>query len=383
MANTNKCLLPILLLCCTLMCATSFANNKNTKLKHLNSKIANIKASIHQAEDKRQALQDALRRIEIQSSQLQQKLDRTNQALTKQQAQWQRLARAVKRSQQKLHKQQQVLAKQLRAAYTLGRQPYLKLLLNQQSAASANRLLNYYRYITAERARTIEDIQLTLNQLKLSEIKLQTEFSELKQLKRQQLAQSTKLNAIKQQRQRVINKIGRRINTKSKKLAQYLANKNRLEKTIAKLDMTSRWQQLTKQPFSHLQGKLLWPTKGRVLNYFGTKISKSELRWGGVLIKAAQGQDVHAVASGKVVFAKWLSGYGLLLIISHGNGYMTLYGRNHQIYKKVGDIVHAGELIATVGKTGGYRKPALYFAIRYNAKPLNPAKWCTLTRRRA
>jgi septal ring factor EnvC (AmiA/AmiB activator) len=119
-----------------------------------------------------------------------------------------------------------------------------------------------------------------------------------------------------------------------------------------------------------------WPTKGHILDYFGTKIYHSELRWSGILIKAPENQKVHAIANGKIVFANWLPGYGLLLIINHGHGYMSLYGRDHSLKKKVGDMVKKGDVIATVGKSGGYRHSALYFAIRHNAEPLSPKKWC-------
>lgn len=128
--------------------------------------------------------------------------------------------------------------------------------------------------------------------------------------------------------------------------------------------------------FALLRGKLPWPTKGTVLHYFNTTIAKSELKSTAELISAPDEQPVYSVAPGVVVFSKWLEGYGLLIIINHGEGYMTLYGRNHSLYKHEGDQVAAGDLIATVGQSGGYEKPALYFAIRYNAKPLDPNQWC-------
>ena len=135
-------------------------------------------------------------------------------------------------------------------------------------------------------------------------------------------------------------------------------------------------QYVFKHPFYKKRGHLIWPTTGRIKHHFGTQIGQSELKWNGVLIEASQGQTVHAVAPGKVIFAKWLQGYGLLLIIDHGNGYMTLYGRNQSLLKKVGDWVKTNTTIATAGQTGGFSQSALYFSLRHNAKPLNPEKWC-------
>ncbi len=118
---------------------------------------------------------------------------------------------------------------------------------------------------------------------------------------------------------------------------------------------------IMKQDFAALKGKLSWPTEGSVLPYFGIPIDQSELKWDGILIRAAEDQPVYAVASDKVVFAKWFPGYGLLLIINHGHAYMTLYGRNHNLYKKPGDMVQKGDLVATVGQSGGYEKPSALF----------------------
>ena len=113
------------------------------------------------------------------------------------------------------------------------------------------------------------------------------------------------------------------------------------------------------------------------MHYFGLPIQQSELKWAGELIEATDEQPVYAIAAGTVVFSKWLEGYGLLLIVNHGGGYMSLYGRNHSLYKREGEKIAGGDLIASVGQSGGYETPALYFGILYNAKPLDPNQWCT------
>lgn len=383
MTHRSNIYLIAIILTTLLFSGSGYATNSLKDIKQLDSKIAQMQNSIAKAQNKRQVLLSALAQIETALGQCQQQLDQTNQALTQQQQQYQQVADQVKQSQQTLNQQQLVLAEQLRTAYRAGRQPYLKLLLNQQSAENLHRMLAYYRYINSAQTLIIKSIQHTLVQLKVSEDQLQKAFKTLTQLRAKQLAEKDQLTAVQRKRQQVVVQLNRSISTDRERLSQLITDKHHLESTLAKLNTQMPWEQLGRLPFAKQKGHLFWPAKGKVLHYFGTQIAKSELRWEGVLIKATQGQGVYAIANGKVVFAKWLPGYGLLIIISHGNGYMTLYGRNHQIYKQAGDIVRAGELIATVGNTGGYSEPSLYFAIRHNAKPLNPTAWCTTTRRNA
>ena len=129
-------------------------------------------------------------------------------------------------------------------------------------------------------------------------------------------------------------------------------------------------------PFGKLKGKLVWPALGKVKRLFGKKRQSGRLRWKGVLIEARQGNNVRAVAAGRVAYADWLRGYGLLLIIDHGDGYMSLYGHNESLFKETGDWVSAGDVIASVGKSGGRKLSSLYFEIRHKGKPVNPTRWC-------
>ena len=133
-------------------------------------------------------------------------------------------------------------------------------------------------------------------------------------------------------------------------------------------------------PFQKRKGKMYWPTSGKISNKFGSRKAQGRLKWNGVLIKAASGQGVYAIHGGRVVFSDWIRSYGLLIIIDHGNGYLSLYGHNQSIYKEARDWITAGEKIASVGNSGGSQSPALYFEIRAGEKPINPKHWC-LTRR--
>ena len=352
-----------------------FANN-HSRLNQLNDKIADIKAVLSHEQDKRSKYTNELKKTEIASGHILLRLEKTQSRLRQQQQLLQRLNRNTATYQNKLDNQREWLAQQIRAAYLIGRQPYLKLILNQSDAERINRILVYYRYISHDRLLAIQELQNTLSELQNNQQQIQTQTQVLQQLLRQQQQGRNKLERLKRNRHHVINQINTKIQTKSEKLDQLLGNKRLLEQTVYQLQRNATIRAPINQNFRQLKGRLSWPTKGRILPYFGTKIYQSELRWGGILIKAPEDLPVYAIAAGKVVFAKWLPGYGLLLIISHGHGYMTLYGRTHYLYKKPGDVLSKGDLIATVGNSGGYQQPALYFAIRRNAKPLNPVDWC-------
>ena len=200
-------------------------------------------------------------------------------------------------------------------------------------------------------------------------------FNDLKQLQQQQKQQLDQITALKSKRSQLIVYINQHIHTQSQKLTQLLNDKHRLEHELSELSTNPQFSTAVGKSFRHLRHHLNWPTKGKIIPKYGTKIDKSQLKWKGVLFKAQMNQPVYAVADGKVIFARWLPGYGLLMIIYHGQGYMTLYGRNHYLYKKTGDIVRAGDQIAAVGDSGGYQTPALYFAIRHSTIPINPIRW--------
>ena len=319
-------------------------------------------------------MQNDLKKNEIISGKISKKLYKTNHNLTQQQALLTTLKESEKGYKSKLGDQEILLSKEIQTAYMLGRQPYLKLLLNQQNSNQVSRVLMYYQYINKDRIGAIKNLQNTLAKLKNNQEQIRTQYNTLQVLQQKQKNEKIKLAGIKKNRQTLINNINDKIQGRKQRLKDLLSNKRRLEKTLAQLSKKAQGTGFGN--FSRWRGKLRWPTKGKILRLFGTQIEQSELRWGGVLIKAPDGHPIHAIAKGKVVFAKWLSGYGLLIIVNHGHGYMTLYGRNNALYKTVGDSVKKGDLIATVGKSGGYQSPALYFAIRHNGKPLNPTRWC-------
>src|SRR3990167_4098112 len=353
------------------------AIQEQSVLQQINQKIATMQASLSAEQNKRESYIASLKAAEIAPGKATLKLQQTVLTLRKQQTVLQKLNENEMFYRNQLLVNQNVLATQIRSAYALGRQAYLRLALNQSDANRISRLLKYYHYICQNRLMTIHHLQLTLNQLQQTQQAIQDQTKLLTNLHAKQFDEHSKLERLKQDRQFVVIQLNSKISNQQQKLNELLTNKRLLEQTITHLDKATQPHTLIKEDFAHSKGQLNWPTKGQIMPFFGTKIYQSELRWDGILIQAPENQPIYAVANGQVVFAKWLPGYGLLLIISHGHGYMTLYGRNHTIYKKSGDFVHAGDLIATVGDSGGYDQPALYFAIRHNAIPLNPMYWCS------
>lgn len=369
----------IVLLLTSLATIAVAGDNHTTSLKTINKKIAHVKADLDKAKKKRSHLEHLLKSVEVSLGKTAKSLSHTQTQLHQQKTILKKLHKKARHYQHKLKKQQHLLSKQLQSAYILGRQPYLKLLLDQHQTAQTSRLLTYYEYISQRHIKTIKSLTSTLEKLDHTEQALHQHTQKLKKLQHQQQQDQRKLTQKRNERRDVISKINSDISTKHQKLLQLESNKKQLEDTIRQIDREARSQAAEVKDFYRLRHHLPWPTNGTVLDYFGEQIQHSELHWSGVLIKAPKGQAVHAIANGKVVFAKWLAGYGLLIIVNHGHGYMSLYGRNHSIRVKVGDVVLKGEKIATVGQSGGHSKPSLYFGLRHKGKALNPATWCQKT----
>lgn len=361
-------------------CNLSLAANPQNQLSHIVNQIENIKNVLQQKHNKRDALQQDLNKIETQYGEASENRQQTEQQILKQKQQITALENASLLNQNQIQMQRQALADQLRLSYLLQRQGAVKLILNQQDLNQVGRLLYYYQSLNRYRIHTIQQLQADLEQINNRQQQLYAQYQILQKLQQQQQTQAQNLAMMKTNRTQLMTSINATISDQKQQLANLSANKKRLEQTLIHLVHTTQTgpapSNFSNLNFAAQRGHLPWPTRGSVLHYFNTSIAQSELKWNGELIQAPDEQPVYAVASGAVVFSKWLEGYGLLIIINHGGGYMTLYGRNHSLYKHEGDKVAAGELIATVGQSGGYDKPALYFAIRYNAKPLDPNQWC-------
>ena len=349
-------------------------------------RIKSVSHSLAQESGKRKTILTNLKKTELKSSQLQLNIAKLDRQLKKQSLSIQQLQRQQHQYRRQLHLQIDFLKKNINALYILQKQPRIQLLLNHNTANKTSRMIVYYHYINAARIQSIAEIKQILKKIKNNKSKIHQQIHAMHLVKKNTQHNQAQLTSELSRRHTILKKINRHIHTRRALLISLTQRHRQLETTVKGLNKNIHL--VNKQiPFSSMKGRLTWPTPGRLISRFGQNILHSQLHQTGIVIRAPAGQKVHAIAKGTVIFSKWLLGYGQLLIINHGNGYMTLYGRNQSLFVKMGDTVNPGETIATVGNTGGNQETGLYFAIRHNAIALNPVKWChnkhTNTRRLA
>ena len=267
------------------------------------------------------------------------------------------------------------LAGQMRAAYLIGRQEPLKLLLNQQDPALAGRMFAYYSYFGRARAGQIKLIENDVQRIAELQVELEAEDEKLAELEKQQRARLSELEQARAKRSRVLASLEVQSHTRAQNLEKLRAQQAGLEKLLRELRAASEKYPVTgNDAFTRLRGKLNWPVSGRLVARFGESRAGGVL-WDGVLIATERGAAVKAVCQGRIIYADWLPGLGLLAIVDHGDGYLSLYGHNERLYKAVGENVAAGDAIAAAGDSGGSSRPELYFEIRKAGKPVDPRPW--------
>lgn len=349
--------------------------NSRKKLSHVNQEINRLQQGLVQYQQKREQQQAALAKTEINLSHLNDQLQTTQVKLTKEQDALSTLEKARMLQEKKLTLQQQALADHIESIYQLGEEPLLQLLLSEEAPEKIQRMIAYYRLIYTDCITRIQTLKNTLSELHTNLQTTLVQTQKLQSVKQKQENEKEQYHATYRERQQIIVTLNQAIDQRAHALKQLRLNREQLAAAI-KTAQQNLQNTPPSIPFTGKKGLFSWPTPGPVTEQFQTPIAHSELKRDGILIQAPAGQSVRAIADGQVIFSKWLAGYGLLLIIDHGKGYMSLYGRNQKIYKSVGETVHRNEVIAQVGQTGGYEKTGLYFAIRHNAKPLDPNQWC-------
>ena len=297
------------------------------------------------------------------------------------------IRRNIDYSQSEVEKLSHELVKHIRLAYALGKTDTIRLLLNQQEPAISGRVMVYFNYFNKERLRKIADLELAVQHLDELDKQKQAETTLLEQdLENKKLEQVVLINA-KKQRNELLLQMGADFLSSEQQLQQLQDSESSLKLLMSSLPALSDEvnvhaeqnqvlpsdDSLVPAEFLTLKGKLPWPVTGKLANKFGS--ARTEVTWDGVLIDAAEGVDVKAVTQGKVVFSEWFRSYGLMMIIDHGQGYLTLYGFNQSLYKQVGEFVAAGEVIASVGQSGGRSKTGLYFGIRNKGVPVDPLQF--------
>lgn len=277
----------------------------------------------------------------------------------------------IKKLKKDLSTQQSKLSRQLTLSYQLGQYPYLKLLLNQQNPALTSRVMTYLSYLNQARVTTIKKLITTKKNLTTKENALKQHLVTLAKLTAQKKQEEIVLAAQRQNQKKLIHKLNRELRKRKDKI--YKVRKDR-EKLVSLLKQLKQRQFNERSlHFERMRKRLPWPAKGKLSNYFNRE--HDGINYHGIIIKAHEGNNIRAIYPGKVVFSGWLNGYGLLLIINHGHGYMSLYANNQTLYRQRGDVVEKEEVIAALGHSGGQLEDGLYFEIRYKGKPISPLAW--------
>lgn len=277
----------------------------------------------------------------------------------------------------KLKDQREALAALIRSAYAMGGDAQLRLLLEQDDIDKVGRMLAYYGYFKRARVSQIDGLLADLGSLAQVHTQIERQNAALKQSRDERADQATQMQIERDTRNRLVLALDAKLETQSQRIAQLSRDEKGLLDLLAKLrdifaDIPA--QVNNARPIETLRGRLPWPVRGKIVAGFGASDNADQSNQG-VLIAASIGQQVRAVAHGRVVYADWLRGYGLLLIVDHGDGYLSLYGGDETLLKDVGDWVDAGDVIATSGDSGGRKTPGLYFELRHQRKPLDPMRW--------
>ncbi|MEI8208091.1 MAG: peptidase M23 [Methylococcales bacterium] len=301
----------------------------------------------------------------------------------------------ISHCQRDVDKLRKELIEQIRVAYAFGEKDKLKLLLNQQDLAVSGRMMHYFNYFNKERLKKLADLDAAVNHLDILDKQREAEAATLEKDLEGKKSEQLALLEAKKQRNKLLDKMSNDFSSPEQQLSQLQESENSLKLLVSSLPgadkedvptgnkpAISKTEKKTEKQgnvekdvdFFSLKGKLPWPVTGQLSHKFGS--ARTVVTWDGVLIDANEGEDVRAVTRGSVVFAEWLRGYGLMIILDHGQGYKTLYAFNQSLYKKIGDSVEAGEVIASVGQSGGRSKAGLYFGIRSKGVPVDPIEWC-------
>ena len=356
------------------MPSTFAADNNKSELSKIASKIAEIKDLIFKKRSEENNLSNELRRIELQINSINLRLNNISGQMDAQQQKLGALQKTQQQNEQQLVVQRTALAQQLQTAYEMGEHSYWRVLLNQDDPEKLSRTLTYYQYLNQARAKSIADVLASIDKIKQTQTAIAQQTLALQQLQQDRVEQKNNLHEQEVQRRQVLINLAKEIKTQQQKLAQLEANRRNLEQVVNKLDAHAQYQVPKGVGFAKLRGRLTWPVVGKLERWYG-QVTEGNVVSRGIFISAPIGRPVHAVAPGEVIFADWLRGYGLMLIVNQGNQYLTLYAHNNALLKKVGDKVIAGDAIALVGDSGGADYPGLYFELRAQGKPIDPSKW--------
>jgi murein hydrolase activator len=349
---------------------------KEAELKQIRGRIESIRRSIHAEAERRDALSTQVRKADVAIQTARERLAAIRDRRVATEKRLRELKAEQSLTERRIDAEREALTGELQVAYINGRQEQLKLLLNQGDPAQLSRMMAYYGYLSRTRAARITAINEHLAHLDLVAENIAAESEKLKQLEAENAREVQALSGARERRAHTLEQVQSRIRSRNEELAKLQREARALEQLIEELRRAiDEFPDLAEQPFQRVKGKLPWPVKGKVLARFGQPRAGGPLTWQGVVIGAKRGAQVRAPTHGRVVYADWLPGLGMLVVLDHGGGYLTLYGHNEQLYRRVGDRVRPGDPLAAVGEVAGVGQSGLYFEIRQGKKTVNPAEW--------
>ncbi len=356
---------------------------KSAQLDSVRNRIEDVKTNIAKARLKTNTLQAELKKNETSAGNIALNIREIEKQLRQRGKRLEVLNKKKIFHEKALAKQKNALAQQIRSAYMVGKNDYIKLLLNQEDPTRVGRVLTYYDYHNQARVRQINSVKSEIEAITQLENNINRENDALRKLKQNQLAKNREIGESRKERELILSNLLDELEKQGLELQGLQQQEQETKSLVEKL---SEGQARENQgsvaifedipPFNSLKGKLDWPVEGKLFTRFGSRKQGGKLKWQGVVIDAETGVEVHAVSGGQVVFSDWFRNLGLLIIIDHGDGYMSLYGYNQSLLKKTGDWILPGEIIALAGDSGGQLRSGVYFEIRNNGAPVNPAKWC-------
>ena len=362
-------------------CSAAFAQTRSeieSNLSALEPRIQALSAQINHAQSQRDQLASELRDRELAVARWATTIARTtiNLAAVQQRNQ----ALGVRRDQVngQLRQRRKALARYMRIGYMLGREHPLLWLLQQQSSVKISRLLGYQMYFSSRERNQILNIRRLLDELSAIDAKLRREQLRLTALHGQQQQAQQAQQQEQAQRAVLLARINDKLRSDNSAHQRLAEEAKRLNKLIADIDsvLSDIPGDRTRKLFANREGQLSWPISGQLKEAFHASSEPANLHHKGVLLQAPEGETIRAIHRGRVAYADWLSGFGLLVILDHGAGYMSLYGHAARINRDVGEWVDEGDPIALVGSTGGRSEAGLYFSIRHNGIASDPSRWC-------
>ncbi len=354
------------------------SSEQREKLAELQAELRARQQVLENSKASAQELENVLKASELEIAKVAKALAITKQNLDSVKQEQSVLQNEQSELKTAIRKQQSLLSSQLKSAFMAGHYDYAKMLFYQEDARNFERVITYYQYVAKARQKEIESFRDNVARLEEVNEALVEKAQSLLSLQKDQENQRAVLVTRQDDRKNTLKKINKTIASENQKIASLQADeqalKNAIEAARIAAERAAREAKVSLDGLAKLKGKLTTLVDGRVRNLFGNR-RQGQVRWKGIIIDGAEGDPVTTIAPGRVLYADWLRGFGLVSIIDHGEGYMSVYGHNQALLKQVGDEVRGGERIALVGRSGGQEYPNLYFEIRHKGKALNPRTW--------